>query len=153
MFTGFLTLRLDLFEFYIQERKNLKQVTILAKRSMAAQMRWQRDIEAKMTETNQSSSLAEPLIPAPAKGDEQTALIWRLGIELLAPQHPAPKARQLIGKWIKDYGEETVASALSELSIKASTVADRFTYITAILAKNAKKSTQRKATPGGAIVL
>lgn len=136
------------------QRSYLKQVTILAKRSMAAQVRWQKDMESKqITENISNDTSASSAVPLIADPEDKTALIWAVGLQLLSTQYPAPKARTLIGRWIKDYGETLVAATLSELSLKASTVADRHTYVTGILSAHAKISTQRKASPRGDIVL
>jgi hypothetical protein len=112
---------------------------------MAAQIRWNRERDAKLKELLPSNDLTtEAIIPAKNETKEdQTALIWRMGVELLSPSHGNTQSRQLIGKWIKNYGEDVVASCLTDLSLKAHTVADRFTYISSILKSKNKLTTQR----------
>ena len=137
------------------QRSYLRQVTVLAARSMAAQTRWQKERENRVLPLE--ADLSEPQRaegqPPAAPVEDQKAYVWRMGIDLLAPEHPTQKARQLIGKWIKDYGEANVAQVLTELSLKAHTVADRHTFVTAALVARGKKATQRKAAGRGDLVL
>ena len=128
------------------QRSYLKQVTILASRQAAANVRWSKERE---------SQAPQPTEPTLAVVEDQKSMIWRIGIELLSTEHESSKARQLIGGWIKKFGESTVAEVLAKLSIepKIRTVADRHTYITGALSQHMAKANKRTAPPRGDIVL
>ena len=109
------------------QRSYLRQVQILASRQAAALARWQ--------------PKAEPTVE-----EDPKARIWRIGIELLTPELPDQKARPLIGKWIKQFGDQVVAEVLAKASIdpKIKQVADRYTYLTGMLSQHVRKDQQKQ---------
>jgi uncharacterized protein YdaU (DUF1376 family) len=132
------------------QRSYLRQVTILAARSMAAQTRWQNERRDRAEVTPTPGTVVEEDAPPVV---DQTALVWKMGLELLTPEYENIQARKLLGKWIKDYGEDAVAQVLTELSLKAHTVVERYTFITAALVARGKKVTRRRAAGRGDLVL
>jgi Protein of unknown function (DUF1376) len=147
------------------QRSYEKQVSVLAARQAAALTRWRKDVEivsnpSELTPVapafSPSVPMVAPKIEVPLKEDgtvDLTAQIWAIGLMLLTPQYESKESRRLIGRWIKQYGEVSVASVLSELSLKAHTVADRYTYVTAALSNHAKGNQVRKAPGRGDMVI
>lgn len=125
------------------QRSYLKQLQTSVARTAAANTRWQKEKEQK----SKPVDLVELLQTDPK------AYIWKMGIELLGSETDEKDARIKIGKWIKQYGEQAVSQVLSELSLKAATVADRFSYVTAALRNFTTKEKQRKAPGRGDLVL
>jgi hypothetical protein len=150
---------------WIQEglqRSYEKQLLTLASRQAAARTRWDgvrlaADLASSTyvnSNTMAASSDAITIEKTLQNEDvDQTAQIWEIGLTLLSTQYEKPRARQMIGRWIKTYGETNVAQVLSELSIKAHTVADRHTYITAALSNHQKGNQVRKAAGRGDLAI
>lgn len=71
--------------------------------------------------------------------DASEAAIWKRGVPFLSERGvPEPKARQMIGKWIRDHGSGNLFSALSEAA--KSGTGDPIPYITKILTQPAQPS-------------
>ena len=137
------------------QRSYEKQAAVSVARSLAAQSRWKKDplpTVIKVEESQIAQASLELTLPDMSaeelKTNDPTAYIWKVGLLLLAPQKTEQAARPLIGRWCKQYGESVVASVLAEVSLKASTVADRYTYITAALAQKQKLTQKRKKIVG-----
>ena len=125
------------------QRSYIKQLQTSVARTAAANTRWQKEKDQKI----QPTDLIELLQTDPK------AYVWKMGIELLSSETDEKDARIKIGKWIKQYGEAAVSQTLSELSLKAATVADRFSYVSAALRNYTAKEKQRKAPGRGDLVL
>lgn len=82
--------------------------------------------------------------------------LWDVGVSCLVGPHPTPKeernARQIIGKHIKQYGEEKVAKAISSMSLRPIPPADAVAFLKGLLrvedegSEAEQKARSRRAT-------
>jgi hypothetical protein len=129
------------------QRSYHHQVKVLAARSMASQTRWEREREQALTPTGDDVEKIPKITQTPPT-------VWRVGAEFLGPQMEEAKARSLIGKWIRVYGQEVVAKVLAEASVSsvALQAADRLSYVTGMFSKDKAKTAQRQAPGQGSNV-
>ena len=149
--------------FIIQDglaREHTRQVNTSAKRKAAANSRWDKRTETPLVSTN-GEDIPPALCPdlvhqgfllnqltkesglfmQRATTAERTT-IWTVGVSLLIhPEFDEGRARSYIGKLISEFGEQPVAQALTQMSLKALPAADAKGYLIGVLKG---ESTKRK---------
>lgn len=81
---------------------------------------------------------------------EERGTIWSLGIKLLQKQGESDaQVRRFIGKIIKKYGEQEVAKAIANMSLKAIAPAEAQSYLVGILNKQQTEEKIKKGTGRG----